>query len=73
MPSLEEGEVTEEQAAQALARLRTSTDRAAIAGADIVIDAAFEDVDLKRELFRDFERHASPPRSSPRTPRRSRS
>ncbi|MET9090138.1 3-hydroxyacyl-CoA dehydrogenase family protein [Streptomyces sp. NPDC004237] len=54
------GRFTEEQAAQALARLRTSTDRAAIAGADIVIDAAFEDVDLKRELFRDFERHASP-------------
>ncbi|MFK0288768.1 3-hydroxyacyl-CoA dehydrogenase family protein [Streptomyces sp. NPDC090499] len=54
------GRFTEEQAAQALARLRTSTDRTAIAGADIVIDAAFEDVDLKRELFRDFERHASP-------------
>ncbi|MGW3941610.1 3-hydroxyacyl-CoA dehydrogenase family protein [Streptomyces phaeochromogenes] len=57
---VEKGKFTEEQAAQALARLRTSTDRAAIAGADIVIDAAFEDVDLKRELFRDFERHASP-------------
>jgi len=57
---VEKGKFTGEQAAQALARLRTSTDRAAIAGADIVIDAAFEDVDLKRELFRDFERHASP-------------
>ena len=57
---VEKGKFTEEQAAQALARLRTSTDRADIAGADIVIDAAFEDVDLKRELFRDFERHASP-------------
>ncbi|MGW7729148.1 3-hydroxyacyl-CoA dehydrogenase family protein [Streptomyces canus] len=56
---VEKGKFTGEQAAQALARLRTSTDRAAIAGADIVIDAAFEDVDLKRELFRDFERHAS--------------
>ncbi|MEV3913041.1 3-hydroxyacyl-CoA dehydrogenase family protein [Streptomyces canus] len=57
---VEKGKFTGEQAAQALARLRTSTDRAAIAGADIVIDAAFEDADLKRELFRDFERHASP-------------
>ncbi|WP_405748268.1 3-hydroxyacyl-CoA dehydrogenase family protein [Streptomyces canus] len=56
---VEKGKFTGEQAAQALARLRTSTDRAAIAGVDIVIDAAFEDVDLKRELFRDFERHAS--------------
>ncbi|MCX5059170.1 MULTISPECIES: 3-hydroxyacyl-CoA dehydrogenase family protein [Streptomyces] len=56
---VEKGKFTGEQAAQALARLRTSTDRADIAGADIVIDAAFEDVDLKRELFRDFERHAS--------------
>ncbi|WP_405626173.1 3-hydroxyacyl-CoA dehydrogenase family protein [Streptomyces sp. NBC_01396] len=56
---VKKGKFTGEEAAQALARLRTSTDRADIAGADIVIDAAFEDVDLKRELFRDFERHAS--------------
>jgi 3-hydroxybutyryl-CoA dehydrogenase len=57
---VERGKLTADEAEAALARLTLSTDRAAIADADIVIDAAFEDVDLKKELFRDFERLASP-------------
>ncbi|MCW2524837.1 MAG: 3-hydroxyacyl-CoA dehydrogenase family protein [Frankiales bacterium] len=56
----EKGRITVEESEAALARLTLTTDRAAIAGADIVIDAAFEDVDLKKELFRDFEKLASP-------------
>ncbi|HVW42055.1 MAG TPA: 3-hydroxyacyl-CoA dehydrogenase NAD-binding domain-containing protein [Amycolatopsis sp.] len=57
---VQKGKHTQEEADAALARLRTTTDRSAISGADFVIDAAFEDVDLKRELFRDFESYASP-------------
>ncbi|MGX7680164.1 3-hydroxyacyl-CoA dehydrogenase family protein [Jatrophihabitans sp. DSM 45814] len=54
------GKLTAEQAEHARTLLTLSTDRADIAGADLVVDAAFEDVDLKKELFRDFERLASP-------------
>lgn len=54
------GLMNAQEAHDALARLTTSTDRSAIEGADVVVDAAFEDVELKKELFRDFDRLASP-------------
>jgi len=57
---VEKGTLTVGQAEEALGRFRTSTDRSAIADADVVVDAVYEDVDLKRELFRDFEHLASP-------------
>lgn len=43
-----------------LARLTTSTDIAAIAGAVLVIEAATENVDLKYRIFGDMDRLASP-------------
>lgn len=43
-----------------LARLTTSTDIAAIAGAALVIEAATENVDLKYRIFGDMDRLASP-------------
>jgi 3-hydroxybutyryl-CoA dehydrogenase len=54
------GLMSAQEADEALARFTTSTDRSAIEGADIVVDAAFEDVDLKKSLFRDFDRLAAP-------------
>jgi 3-hydroxybutyryl-CoA dehydrogenase len=57
---VEKGRLTAAQAEEALDRFRVSTDRAAIAGADVVVDAVYEDVELKRELFRDFDRLSSP-------------
>jgi 3-hydroxybutyryl-CoA dehydrogenase len=56
----EKGKLTAAEVDAAMARLVTGTDRSAIARAEFVIDAVFEDVDLKRELFRDFERYAAP-------------
>jgi len=43
-----------------LARLTTSTDIAAIAGATLVVEAATENVDLKYRIFADMDRLAAP-------------
>lgn len=43
-----------------LARLTTSTDIAAIAGATLVVEAATENVDLKHRIFGDMDRLAAP-------------
>jgi 3-hydroxybutyryl-CoA dehydrogenase len=54
------GVLTRAQADDAIGRFSTSLDRAVIADADVVVDAVFEDVELKKELFRDFDRFAAP-------------
>ena len=43
-----------------LARLSTSTDIAALAGATLVVEAATENVDLKHRIFGDMDRLAAP-------------
>lgn len=40
----------------ALERITTTTDLDAVAGADIVVEAVFEQVDVKRELFAELDR-----------------
>ena len=52
---------------------RRRTDLEAVATADIVVEAVFEDIDVKSELFADLDRLAPRARSWPRTPRPSRS
>ncbi|MFY8093797.1 MAG: 3-hydroxyacyl-CoA dehydrogenase NAD-binding domain-containing protein [Niveispirillum sp.] len=44
----------------ALSRIRTATDYAAFTDADLVIEAAFEDMDLKLLIFRDLDRVCRP-------------
>jgi 3-hydroxybutyryl-CoA dehydrogenase len=57
--AVELGKGTAADADAALGRLRTSTDvAAALTGADFVIEAAPERMDLKLSLFADVERHA---------------
>lgn len=56
---VQRGKLTEQQRTEALARLTLSTDRADIKDADIVVDAVYEEVELKIELFQDFERLAA--------------
>jgi 3-hydroxyacyl-CoA dehydrogenase len=53
---------TLEQAARddAVARLRLTTDLAGLAGCDVVIEAAFEDLAVKHELFRALEAAVRP-------------
>ena len=41
-----------------LARIRSSTDLGAVADTDLVIEAVFEDIDVKSGLWRDLDRHA---------------
>ena len=56
---VEKGRLTPEQAEAALQRVRTSTDLAGAASqADLVIEAVFENLDVKRQVFEELERSA---------------
>jgi 3-hydroxybutyryl-CoA dehydrogenase len=58
---VEKGRLTQEQADSALARIELGSDLAAAAGrAGIVIEAVFEDLDVKRGVFEQLERSAPP-------------
>jgi 3-hydroxybutyryl-CoA dehydrogenase len=52
--------ITPEESAQAIARIRGSLDRSALAGCDFVIEAATEKFEIKAELFRDIDRICRP-------------
>jgi 3-hydroxybutyryl-CoA dehydrogenase len=54
------GKLDEDGKAAVLARLTGSTEREALAGADIIVEAIAEDLDVKLELFRDLDRIAKP-------------
>jgi 3-hydroxybutyryl-CoA dehydrogenase len=61
MRRVEKGKLGEAEAAQALARVRTTTDLPdAVAGAEFVIEAVFEDLALKRAVFAELDRAAPP-------------
>lgn len=52
--------LTPEAVAATLVRLQPTSDRAALAACDLVIEAVFEDLGVKRELFADLDRLCSP-------------
>jgi len=52
--------VTEEQKAEVLGRIVATTDYTALAGADLVIEAVFEDPGLKAEVTKEAEAAAGP-------------
>jgi 3-hydroxybutyryl-CoA dehydrogenase len=52
------GRMTEEEAAAALGRITTTTDLGAVAGADIVIEAVFEQLEVKEAVFRELDKIA---------------
>lgn len=52
--SVARGRMTEEERAQALARLVPTTDLGALADADLVIEAVYENIDVKRGLLREL-------------------
>ena len=52
------GRVDADEAAARLARLHTSTDMASIGGADVVVEAVWEQLVLKQEVFAHIDRHA---------------
>jgi 3-hydroxybutyryl-CoA dehydrogenase len=54
--TVEKGRMEQADRDAAMARLRLTTDLADLAGCDLVIEAAFEDLDVKRELFAELDR-----------------
>jgi 3-hydroxybutyryl-CoA dehydrogenase len=61
MRRVDKGKLAQSDAEQALSRVRTSTDISeAVAGADFVIEAVFEDLQLKRSVFAELDKAASP-------------
>src|ERR1700733_718897 len=52
--------ITSDQRDEALARVKTSTDYAAFANADLVIEAATEKEDLKRHIFKSLIPNLTP-------------
>ncbi len=59
MRRVEKGKLGEPEAQKALARVHGITDLSeAVAGADFVIEAIFEDLDLKRSVFAELDRAA---------------
>ncbi|MFL6110975.1 MAG: 3-hydroxyacyl-CoA dehydrogenase family protein [Catenulispora sp.] len=55
------GRYSAEEVEAALGRLSVTTDLAeAVAGADVVVEAVFEDVEVKQEIFRELDRLAKP-------------
>ncbi|MHA6762923.1 3-hydroxyacyl-CoA dehydrogenase family protein [Streptacidiphilus sp. PAMC 29251] len=54
------GKLSAEDAEAALARITTSTDLDAVADADLVVEAVFEQLEVKQELFRALDRIVRP-------------
>lgn len=54
------GRMTAEDASAALARITTTTDLDAVADADVVVEAVFEKVEVKQDVFRDLDRICKP-------------
>jgi 3-hydroxybutyryl-CoA dehydrogenase len=57
---VEKGRLTQEERDAALARLTTTTELADLAGCDLVVEAVVEELDAKRELFRELESVVAP-------------
>lgn len=55
--SVARGSLTQERADRALANIRTITDYAALGDVDIVIEAAFEDMQVKQNIFAELDRN----------------
>jgi len=58
---VEKERLTEDEKDAALGRLSLTTELADLAGCQLVIEAAFEDLDVKRELFGELDRILAPP------------
>jgi 3-hydroxyacyl-CoA dehydrogenase/enoyl-CoA hydratase/3-hydroxybutyryl-CoA epimerase len=58
--AVERGRSTQEQADELLGRITPTTDPAAAGGAELVIEAVFEDPKVKAEVFAEIEPHLAP-------------
>ena len=53
---VEKGRMASDDAEAALGRIATTTDLGALAGADLVVEAVFETLEVKAEVFRELDR-----------------
>jgi len=58
--SVKRGSISQDEADLRLAAIRPAIDRAAAADADVVIEAVFEDLAVKKEIFADLEKRVRP-------------
>jgi 3-hydroxybutyryl-CoA dehydrogenase len=58
---VEKGRLSQDEKDAALARLTLTTELGELAGCQLVIEAAFEDLEVKRELFGELDRLVPPP------------
>lgn len=58
--SVTRGSLSQAAMDRALSLIEGVTDYAAIASADLVIEAVFEDLEIKQAVFRELDRHAAP-------------
>ena len=58
--AVDKGRLTADEREATLARIEPTADAGAVAGADLVIEAVFEDLAVKTELWRALDRHAPP-------------
>ena len=56
--AVDKGRLTAEERDATLARITVTTDLAGVAGADLVIEAVFEDLDVKTRLWSELDRYA---------------
>ena len=54
------GRISEDQQQQRLAQISGSCDHASLAQADLVIEAAFENIEVKHSIFSSLNKHCSP-------------
>jgi 3-hydroxyacyl-CoA dehydrogenase len=57
---IKRGKITEAQLETLMGLFEPSTDYAALADVDLVIEAVFEDMDLKKRVFSELDRHCKP-------------
>ena len=57
---LEKNKITEAQKSEALKRIEVTLDRAQLSVCDFIVEAASEKLEIKAELFRDFDRICRP-------------
>ena len=58
--SVSSGRIGEEESQRRMARVRTTTDLAAAAQSDLIVEAVFEDMGIKKEVFVELDRAAPP-------------
>jgi 3-hydroxyacyl-CoA dehydrogenase len=54
------GQLTQEQAQQRLALISTSTEPSTLASADVIVEAVWEQMELKQTVFRQIDKYAKP-------------